>query len=285
MPRSNVWWSCSTRSAAPPSIRCSRCRSHSRTTRTRHRLPRTRGHPAPGPDRHREIRPVRQPDRTALHPRTAEGLVGVDRVRDRPVRPRHSRDDRCPVRAGPRGRGRGSGKQDRSARAARPGRTWPDPGDLERHRGAGAGDDHPDLFEKQVAGTPDAIAVVSDDQQLTYRQLDTGANRLARALIGRGVGPESIVAVALDRSPQLIVALLAILKAGGAYLPIDPNYPSDRTGFILTDAAPQLILTDRVTAAGLPASSFRRCSSMRSTSQTMTYPTRPKGQLSQMRSG
>uniref|UniRef100_UPI003F65EC23 non-ribosomal peptide synthetase n=1 Tax=Rhodococcus opacus TaxID=37919 RepID=UPI003F65EC23 len=90
------------------------------------------------------------------------------------------------------------------------------------------------------------------DRSWTYREINTQANRLAHYLIGAGVGPETVVAVALERSEELVVALLAVLKAGGSYLPMDPNYPSARTGTILADAAPRLILSDTVTVATLP---------------------------------
>lgn len=79
----------------------------------------------------------------------------------------------------------------------------------------------PGLFERQVAATPDAVALTCGDEQWTYREVNARANRWARLLIGRGVGPESVVGVALPRSAELVIALLAILKAGGAYLPID----------------------------------------------------------------
>nr|WP_167372163.1 non-ribosomal peptide synthetase [Rhodococcus koreensis] len=110
----------------------------------------------------------------------------------------------------------------------------------------------PGLVEQRAAATPDAVALTLGDRHWTYRDVNDRANRLARYLIACGVGPESIVAVAMPRSSELIVALLATLKAGGGYLPIDPNYPSARTAFILTDAAPLLVLTDTATAASLP---------------------------------
>ncbi|MFD6157043.1 amino acid adenylation domain-containing protein [Nocardia sp. NPDC060256] len=110
------------------------------------------------------------------------------------------------------------------------------------------------LIRAQVARTPDAVAVVCGDTEISYRELDTRAGQLARVLISRGVGPDTIVAVALPRSADLIVALLAVLQAGGGYLPIDPAYPSDRLAFILTDAAPVVVVTDSVTAKLLPDS-------------------------------
>ncbi|MGH8902423.1 MAG: amino acid adenylation domain-containing protein [Egibacteraceae bacterium] len=110
----------------------------------------------------------------------------------------------------------------------------------------------PVLFEAQVARTPDAAAVVSADTTLTYAQLNAQANRLARVLIARGVGPEQIVALALPRSPELIVSVLAVAKTGGAYLPIDPDYPAGRIGLMLDDARPALLLTDTQTVGCLP---------------------------------
>ncbi|WP_159024388.1 non-ribosomal peptide synthetase, partial [Streptomyces scabiei] len=89
------------------------------------------------------------------------------------------------------------------------------------------------LVEKQAAATPDAVALVFEGARMTYEQLDARAGRLARVLVDHGVGPESVVAVSLPRSPDLAVALLAVLKAGGAYLPIDPKYPSHRLEYIL----------------------------------------------------
>ncbi|WP_275107021.1 non-ribosomal peptide synthetase [Nocardia arthritidis] len=111
---------------------------------------------------------------------------------------------------------------------------------------------YPELFERQVAATPDAIAVVCGEVQLTYLELDAQAKLLAHWLIRHGVGPERRVALALPRTARLVVAILAILDAGGAYVPIDPGYPPDRVRFMLLDAAPVAMLTDRETASLLP---------------------------------
>jgi nonribosomal peptide synthetase DhbF len=110
----------------------------------------------------------------------------------------------------------------------------------------------PELVAAQAAHTPDAPAVEDENETLTYRQLDTRANHLAGRLRTRGAAPETIIAVALPRSTRLVTALLAISKTGAAYLPIDPNYPSERTAYMLTDAAPRLLITDTVTVQTLP---------------------------------
>ncbi|MCL6736838.1 non-ribosomal peptide synthetase, partial [Streptomyces neyagawaensis] len=109
-----------------------------------------------------------------------------------------------------------------------------------------------ELVEKQVAATPDAVAIVSGDTTLAYWELNARANRLARELVAHGVGPETLVAVSLPRTADLAVALLAVLKSGGAYLPIDPKYPSHRLDHILGEAAPALVLTDTETVSVLP---------------------------------
>ncbi|MGH3931994.1 MAG: non-ribosomal peptide synthetase, partial [Pseudonocardiaceae bacterium] len=101
----------------------------------------------------------------------------------------------------------------------------------------------PVLFETQVQASPEAVAVVFEDTTLTYAQLNAKANRLAHMLITQGVGPEQIVALALPRSTDMIVAILAVLKAGAAYLPVDPDYPPARIEFMLDDARPVLLLT------------------------------------------
>lgn len=111
----------------------------------------------------------------------------------------------------------------------------------------------PALFEKQAARGPDAVAVVCEGSALTYAELNAQANRLAHLLIARGAGPERIVALALPRSPLLVVGLLAVLKAGAAYLPLDPDYPADRLAYMVEDAEPVCVVTDAVTASRLPA--------------------------------
>ncbi|MFD4428339.1 non-ribosomal peptide synthase/polyketide synthase [Nocardia sp. NPDC058497] len=95
-----------------------------------------------------------------------------------------------------------------------------------------------DRFAQVAAANPQAVAVKAGRDALTYGELDAWSNRLARRLVGAGVGPETLVAVALPRSVELAVALLAVLKAGGGYLPIDPNYPADRIEYVLDDARP-----------------------------------------------
>ena len=101
------------------------------------------------------------------------------------------------------------------------------------------------LIEAQVARTPDAVALVFEDRQLTYAQLNREANALAHYLRERGIGPEVLVGICVDRSVEMLVGLLAILKAGGAYVPLDPHFPKSRLELILADARPRVILTQR----------------------------------------
>src|SRR6185369_4604714 len=101
------------------------------------------------------------------------------------------------------------------------------------------------LFEIQVTKTPDAPALVFGEQQLSFRELNERANRLAHYLIELGVAPESIVGVLMPRSAEMIVALLGIIKAGGAYLPLDPATPRDRLTSILADAGARVVLTQK----------------------------------------
>ena len=102
-----------------------------------------------------------------------------------------------------------------------------------------------DLFEAQVERAPEAIALVFAEQQISYRELNSRANQLAHHLLNLGVGPEDRVAVMLDRTPELVVAILGILKAGAAYLPLDPSYPQERLSFMLADAAAQVVVTEQ----------------------------------------
>jgi amino acid adenylation domain-containing protein len=99
------------------------------------------------------------------------------------------------------------------------------------------------LFEAQAAATPDAVALRYQDEQLTYAQLNERANHLANYLRQLGVGPESLVGVCFERSPEMVLSLLAVLKAGGAYVPLDPHYPVERLAFMIRDANITLLLT------------------------------------------
>ncbi|MBU7321098.1 non-ribosomal peptide synthetase, partial [Paenibacillus oleatilyticus] len=98
-------------------------------------------------------------------------------------------------------------------------------------------------FEKQAAAVPEQVAVVAGDAQLTYRELNERANRLARTLQTAGIGRESVVGILADRSADLLVAVLGVWKAGGAYVPLDPDYPSERIGFMLQDSGAIVLLT------------------------------------------
>jgi amino acid adenylation domain-containing protein len=101
----------------------------------------------------------------------------------------------------------------------------------------------PDMFEAQVDRTPDRTAFVFGSSRFTYAELDNAANRFARYLIARGIGPESIVALLLPRSPGLLIALIGIVKAGAAYLPLDPELPSARLHYMLQDSGSSVIIT------------------------------------------
>ncbi|HSK79449.1 MAG TPA: amino acid adenylation domain-containing protein [Thermoanaerobaculia bacterium] len=108
-------------------------------------------------------------------------------------------------------------------------------------------------FEAAAARRPDAPAVRGEGETLTYGELDRRANRLARLLVRLGVGPESRVALCVDRSPEMVVGLLAILKAGGAYVPLDPEYPAERLAFLLSDAGCRVLVTGPGARDRLPA--------------------------------
>ncbi|KKB80718.1 luciferase [Devosia limi DSM 17137] len=107
------------------------------------------------------------------------------------------------------------------------------------------------LIERQVDRTPDAIAVVYGKTALTYRQLDSAANKLAHALIARGVGPDSLVGIHLARSVEMVVAVLGVHKAGGAYVPLDPDFPADRIAYMVEDSRAVAVVTDMSGAGAL----------------------------------
>ena len=115
----------------------------------------------------------------------------------------------------------------------------------------------PQLFAAQAARTPDTIAVVFEDTALTYAELDARANQLAHHLQGLGVGPEVVVGLCVERSLEMVVALLGILKAGGAYLPLDPGYPPDRLAFMLADARVDVLVTRTALRDRLPPAPAR----------------------------
>jgi amino acid adenylation domain-containing protein len=113
------------------------------------------------------------------------------------------------------------------------------------------------LFEAQVAHTPDAVAVVFEEQEMTYRELNIRANQLAHHLQALGVGPETLVGICAERSIEMVVDLLGILKAGGAYVPLDPTYPKERLAFMLSDVQPSVLLTQHKLVSMLPTHEAR----------------------------
>src|SRR4029453_19588056 len=102
------------------------------------------------------------------------------------------------------------------------------------------------------ARSPDAVAVQSQEGRLTYRELDERANQLAHVLRRKGVGPDRIVGIFMERSLEMVVAILAIHKAGGAYMPLDPSYPKARLAFMLRDARAPLLVTQTRLRGNLP---------------------------------
>src|SRR5262249_44962307 len=110
----------------------------------------------------------------------------------------------------------------------------------------------PQLFAAQAANTPEAAAVVFEDQRLSYAALDARANQLAHHLRGLGAGPETVVGLCVERSLEMLIGLLGILKAGAAYLPLDPDYPPERLAFMLADAGTPVLLTQAALVDRLP---------------------------------
>src|SRR4029077_769110 len=108
-----------------------------------------------------------------------------------------------------------------------------------------------ELFEQRVGLHPDAVAAVHGDRRWAYRELNTRANRLARALLARGLGREGVVAVATERNLDWMAAVIAVFKAGGGYLPIEPHFPADRIARTLTRAGCELVLTEPGSTATL----------------------------------
>ena len=108
------------------------------------------------------------------------------------------------------------------------------------------------LFEEQAARTPNAVAVAYEAQSLTYMELNGKANQLARFLKEKGIVPDQLVGICIERGVQMVVGLLAILKAGGAYVPLDPSYPTERLRHMLEDAAPRTVLTEQKFIGVLP---------------------------------
>ncbi len=111
-----------------------------------------------------------------------------------------------------------------------------------------------ELFEEQVTKTPEAVAVIAEGRQITFAELDQRANQLARYLQRRGVGPEVIVAVFMERSIETLVGLLGILKAGGAFVAVDPSYPAERIGFLIEDSRAPIVITEQHLLNILPVS-------------------------------
>jgi amino acid adenylation domain-containing protein/non-ribosomal peptide synthase protein (TIGR01720 family) len=113
-----------------------------------------------------------------------------------------------------------------------------------------------ELFEEQVRRTPEAVALVADGTQLSFAELNRRANSLGRHLRARGVGPDRLVGICMERSAELVVSLLGILKAGGAYVPIDPSYPKDRMDFMAKDSDVNLVLSQERLSGNLPGGAF-----------------------------
>ena len=114
-----------------------------------------------------------------------------------------------------------------------------------------------EMFEEQVERTPGSVAVVYEDQRLTYEELNSRANQVAHYLRGLGVGPEVRVGICVERSVEMVVGLLGILKAGGAYVPLDPEYPAERLAYMVEDAQVPVLLTQSHLRGRLPEGGAR----------------------------
>ncbi|HEX7181365.1 MAG TPA: non-ribosomal peptide synthase/polyketide synthase, partial [Thermoanaerobaculia bacterium] len=114
-----------------------------------------------------------------------------------------------------------------------------------------------ELFSRQAAESPEAVALVDGGRRVSYGELELWSNRLAWSLAGLGVGPEQRVGIFLERSAAMVASILGVLKAGGAYVPLDPGYPASRVGFMLEDSDASVVVTDERLAAALPAGSAR----------------------------
>lgn len=110
------------------------------------------------------------------------------------------------------------------------------------------------FFERQAASTPEAVALICGDEELTYREVDTRANAVARWLRSQGIGADSCVGLSVSRSPAMVIGLLGILKAGSAYVPLDPELPAERLEYIFNDAGIRYVVTDELAARKLPGS-------------------------------
>jgi amino acid adenylation domain-containing protein len=130
-------------------------------------------------------------------------------------------------------------------------------------------------FERQAALTPDAVALVSARRRLTYRELDQRSNQLAHYLQKIGIGPETLTGIAIERSVEMMVSLLAILKAGGAYVPIDPNFPEQRISLMIEDSRAPVILATENTRARLPYTTSRIVSIDGDAAEISKFPATP----------
>ncbi|MEM6437154.1 MAG: AMP-binding protein, partial [Cyanobacteria bacterium P01_D01_bin.115] len=136
-----------------------------------------------------------------------------------------------------------------------------------------------ELFEQQVEKAPDATALIFAEQSLTYQELNARANQLACHLQAHGIGSEALVGICMERTTDMVVALLAILKAGAAYVPLDPAYPAERLRFILQDAQVALLITDGAAVLG---EARREDESMIAKTKSVTHPTIPILNLAEM---